>query len=241
MSTNVTKLPRSERQGARGAGGLHEAIEAARRAQRRATVIASGTSLAWVLIALVFIASNGSQGELAGLTLPEVAMLVAGIAAPLAVIWLVVIFVRRNSDLREHTDMLRQQLDLLTYPAADAELRVRGVAESLRTQAEELNRVTDTATIQMEKLSKTLASRTDSLAEASESATGQAQTIGTMLEHHTSTLIDLTERFHKQETYLRDAVEKQAKDMTDATSNALTQSDEMRSAMRMQVSEMTAS
>jgi hypothetical protein len=175
MSTNVTKLPRSERQGARGAGGLHEAIEAARRAQRRATIFASAASVAWVLFALVYISSNGSEGELAGLALPEVAMLIAGIVAPLAVIWLVVIFVRRNADLREHTDMLRQQLDLLTYPAADAELRVRAVAESLRTQAEELNRVTDTATIQMEKLSKTLASRTDSLAEASESATLSAR------------------------------------------------------------------
>ncbi|MCK5273549.1 MAG: hypothetical protein KAR37_02790, partial [Alphaproteobacteria bacterium] len=220
MSTNVTKLPRSGRQGAaRGAAGLHEAIEAERRAQRRATMIAAGASIAWVLFALVFIASNGSEGELAGLTLPEIAMLIAGVATPLAVIWLIVLFVRRNADLREHTEMLRRQLDLLTYPAEDAELHVRKIAESLRAQAEELNRVTDTATIQMEKLSKTLASRTDSLAEASESATGQAQTIGSLLEHHTGTLADLTERFHKQEAYLREAVEKQARDMTAATSN----------------------
>ena len=81
MSTNVTELPRSGRQGAaRGAAGFHEAIEAARRAQRRAAIVATGASIAWVVFALVYIAGNGGESELAGLTLPEIAMLAAGIA-----------------------------------------------------------------------------------------------------------------------------------------------------------------
>jgi len=90
MSTNVTKLPRSGRQSAaQGVGGLHDVIEAARRAQRRAAMVASGASIAWVLLALVYVASNGSDGKLARLALPEIAMLVvfAATAVPSGEYW----------------------------------------------------------------------------------------------------------------------------------------------------------
>ena len=69
------------------------------------------------------------------------------VKVPLVVLWLVVLYLRRGGELREHTEMLRAQLELLTYPPEDAESRVRVVTDSLRSQAEALDRVTDTATI----------------------------------------------------------------------------------------------
>ncbi|MHC4181498.1 MAG: hypothetical protein ACYSWU_28710 [Planctomycetota bacterium] len=166
MSSNVTKLPHAKGDTvAPHPLSLQAAMERSRGARRKTALIAGGGSAVWIAACLVYALGHVGGETLAGLALHEAGAAVAGVAMPMVVLWLVVLYMRRGGELREQTDMLRAQLELLTYPPDDAESRVRAVTDSLRGQAEALDRVTDTATIQMEKLSKTLGGRTEALAE----------------------------------------------------------------------------
>ena len=73
----------------------------------------------------------------------EVAAVVAGTALPLAALWGVLLVLRPNRDLTYHTEALRRQLALLTFPADEAEHRVQVVSDVLRRQTEELNHASD--------------------------------------------------------------------------------------------------
>ena len=48
---------------------------------------------------------------------------------------------------------LRRQLEMLTYPAEEAEAQISQVSEALRKQAEELSRFGDKATVDIGQLS----------------------------------------------------------------------------------------
>src|SRR3546814_1605710 len=71
---------------------------------------------------------------------------------PLATLWFFVAYFRRGQDVRHHTELLRRQLALLTYPAEEAEARIRTISDSLRRQADELSRSSDHATVQLQEL-----------------------------------------------------------------------------------------
>src|SRR3546814_10088462 len=82
----------------------------------------------------------------------EFGALVAGFFMPLATLWFFVAYFRRGQDVRHHTELLRRQLALLTYPAEEAEARIRTISDSLRRQADELSRSSDHATVQLQEL-----------------------------------------------------------------------------------------
>ena len=66
----------------------------------------------------------------------ELGAMLAGMTAPMAFLWLGLAYFRRGSDVRDHSEALRRQLEMLTYPAEEAEARISQVSEALRKQAE---------------------------------------------------------------------------------------------------------
>ena len=81
-------------------------------------------------------------------------------------------YFRRGYDVREHSEALRRQLEMLTYPAEEAEARISQVSEALRKQAEELSRASDKATVDIGQ-PNALREQTEALSEVSDKAAGK--------------------------------------------------------------------
>ena len=129
-------------------------------------------------------------------------------AAPLAFLWLAMAYFRRGYDVRDHTEALRRQLEMLTYPAEEAEARISQVSEALRKQAEELAlRASDKATIDIGQLSSALREQTEALSEVSDKA-GEAISLKEAISGQTKSLTDLADRFADQSRNMENSVER---------------------------------
>ena len=121
MPANVTELPRSGRhvQAAPGEDPL-VAAAAAVRFTRRLIIGGTAASTVWLSLAAWYVHAYLGWGLLAAILPYELAAFVAGVTMPLAFLWLVLVFMKPNRELRQHTDALRRQLALLTFPAEEA-------------------------------------------------------------------------------------------------------------------------
>ena len=106
MTSNVTELPLAGRlDPAPQTAGMREAIERAAEARRRALRVAGVLSAVWLLVCAAYAFAYVGAGALAALAPHQAAMAVTGVATPLAVLGLVVLFLHRGGELREHTEM----------------------------------------------------------------------------------------------------------------------------------------
>ena len=141
MSANVTELPRSGRHAEGPDIAEIKASQArARRQSQRITAAGISVSVFWAFLCLTYIHTTLGWSFGSQMLAHELGALVAGMASPLAFLWLAMAYFRRGYDVRDHTEALRRQLEMLTYPAEEAEARIGQVSEALRKQAEELSR-----------------------------------------------------------------------------------------------------
>ena len=235
MAANVTELPRAGRHAA-GTNWEDSQVASLRadKVQRRLLVAASALSLAWLALCAWYI-STYLGWDLPSQLLPhEFGALVAGMATPLIVLWLVVVFARRGLEVRQHTQMLRRQLEMLTYPAEDAEARINEVSDTLRRQADELSRVSDRAEVQLRELAETLAQQTENLTSVTDRASSEGGAMRAALSQQATSLGILADRFEAQQKTVRDLVEQQIRDLSAATSRAREQAEDVGDALRDQ-------
>ncbi len=69
----------------------------------------------------------------------ELAAFAAGVALPVALIWLVVAYLDRGKRFEREVDELRHLMRQMAYPSGAYEARVKAISDSLRAQAAELN------------------------------------------------------------------------------------------------------
>ena len=124
MPANVTELPRSGRHAKGPDPAELEATSArATRIWRRLLAVGLGLSGAWIALSAYYVDTTLGW-DFTALMLPhELGALFAGFATPLAFLWLAISYLRQDQEVRRHTEMLRRQLELLTYPAEEAEAR----------------------------------------------------------------------------------------------------------------------
>src|SRR5262245_18037111 len=83
-------------------------------------IAAAAASVAWLAIVAFYIQTQYGWDSIAQLLPHELGAGIAGVAAPLAFLWLVVAFVERGRELRRQVDVLGHQLDGLIYqPSSD--------------------------------------------------------------------------------------------------------------------------
>src|SRR5260221_7795477 len=105
----------------------------------------AGLSVIWLALATWYIQTQIGWSSL-GIMLPhELGAAVSGVATPLLVLWLVIAFVERGSELKTAADELRRELQTLSYPMEEAEEKAQSVAQSLRDQARILTETSDAA------------------------------------------------------------------------------------------------
>ncbi|MEC8173403.1 MAG: hypothetical protein VX090_08480, partial [Pseudomonadota bacterium] len=138
MSANVTELPRAGRHTTGPDIAEIKAFEArARRKAQRITAGGISASVFWLLLCLTYIHTTLGWSFGSQMLAHELGAMVAGMTAPLAFLWLGLAYFRRGYDVREHSEALRRQLEMLTYPAEEAEAQISQVSEALRKQADE--------------------------------------------------------------------------------------------------------
>ena len=157
MVAKVTQLPRAGRH----ASGPNEAdiqqeMARTRTVARLLLVGAVVASAVWIGLCLLYV--NTVLGwDLAARMLPhEIGAMIAGASLPIAILWIVVAFFRRSYEIRQYTETLQRQYELLTYPSEEAETRIHDISESLKRQSEELTRASDKAAAQLQNLSESM-------------------------------------------------------------------------------------
>lgn len=128
-------------------------------------------TLAWVGVCAAWAVWPG-HAAVDLLTVPplQLAGIVAVLATPLAMLWLLVALFDRNASMRRETAALRQHLALLAYPADSAEARITTIADSLRAQARDLSAATREAAAQGQELRQMLAREIVDVSRLSEEA-----------------------------------------------------------------------
>ena len=105
------------------------------RGRRTLSLAAAAVTVLWLIGVAWYIFEFIGADALAGMLPHELGLVVAGITAPLLLLWLLVAFVVRGQALKEHTDLLASRLAELTFPDSSAEHRINSIAEALRRQA----------------------------------------------------------------------------------------------------------
>lgn len=103
------------------------------------------SSAVWVIVAVTYLLTVVLMGQGTGWTPGTIGGAVAGISAPLMVIWLVALLQMRALEVEAITAPVRRQLSSLLAPGASAETRVRRVTELLGTQADQLRQAASVA------------------------------------------------------------------------------------------------
>jgi hypothetical protein len=109
------------------------------------SVAAGAATVLWLIVVAWYLFSVVGTGSIASLPPHQLGMVIAGIATPILVVWMLVAFVARGQALKEHTELLASRLAELTFPDTSAEHRVNSIAEALRRQAMDLRMATEEA------------------------------------------------------------------------------------------------
>ncbi len=97
----------------------------------------SGPLLAavWLVVCAVYIHTQVGWDVLPTMLPNEIAVVVLGVAMPLAFIWMVATFRKRAAELSVSAARLAERLDAFVFPSEQAEERARTAGTALRRQA----------------------------------------------------------------------------------------------------------
>ncbi len=98
----------------------------------------SGLSLSgvWGIGALIVIAQAGPARSFAGVPLVDWAIGISSVVSPVALIWMVVAYVQRATDIQSIASPLSRQLAMITGESGAAEARIRRFNQGIREQIE---------------------------------------------------------------------------------------------------------
>lgn len=206
-------------------------------------LLGSALSLIWVvtLVAWFIVAGETSHEALLATSSPlSLAGVVAIVVTPLILLWLVIAVFDRNASIHREAAALRQQLALLTYPAAAAESRIATIADSLRTQTASLTSATREAAAQAQDLRQVLARETEDLGRLTEhSRSGLAETLA-QIAARTDTMHGLMRDVGRLATTADETLAQRSDTLTTAARRAAESADSLDSVLTQKVDSLTA-
>ncbi len=150
--------------------------------------------LAWLLACVAYF-HYGIGWEVLPVLLPhEIAGFLAGSIAPVALIWLVTTYRRRGIALERTLGALQHTLAQLTYPAEDSEGRVREITDALRRQSEMLTGASDHALSRVRHIEASFRQHCHDVGEAAERAADQARFVRESLHQQYERLAAMSEQ-----------------------------------------------
>jgi hypothetical protein len=100
-------------------------------------------TVAWLACVWIYVDRDIGWDNVRSMLPHELAAAVAGVFAPLAVLWLAVLYWARGRDLAAATAAINHQLGLLTFPSEGAAERAEAAGAVLKRQAEALRSASD--------------------------------------------------------------------------------------------------
>jgi hypothetical protein len=151
---------------------------------------------AWLTGATLYLGGIVGWNNVLVMPAHHLGSVMAGVAAPLALMWMGIQYARRDRDIKEQMAPLLHQIDQLVNPNKDVEKRIDAVADGLRRQANELINAAN-------QVEKTLGNVRDGLRTDMEKMLEMAGLTGKHLEQasvamssRTSHLARMTEQMH---------------------------------------------
>jgi hypothetical protein len=142
------------------------------------SVAAGAATIVWLIGVGWYVFDFIGSDSLTGMLPHELGAVVAGITAPILLLWLLVAFMLRGQALKDHTDALAARLAELTFPDQAAEHRIHSIAESLRRQATDLRLATEEAAAALDgtrALFRSQASDIDTAAKAARARSDEVE------------------------------------------------------------------
>ena len=128
------------------------AIERSRRTVFIAAIGGLVFTVLWLALCFWYVAQFFGLENLQFQQPHELAATIGGIAAPLLLVWVIIlVFVRANVVSAESRELLRH-LEAMTYPTEEADWKVARITNSLKEQAELLSKATDEMVERMEEM-----------------------------------------------------------------------------------------
>lgn len=151
---------------------------------------------AWLAGAVIYLGGEVGWNNVINMPAHHLGSIVAGIAAPIALIWMGINHLNRQREIQDQMAPLLYQIDQLVNPNKQVEARIDAVADALRRQANELISAT-------QQVEKTLGNVREGLRTDMEKMMEYAGLTGKHLEqtsaamaNRTSQLARLTEQMH---------------------------------------------
>ena len=114
-----------------------------RRATWIALVIGAPVTVFWLIVSARYVETVIGWEALIRMPPHELGLLVAGATAPLAFLWLLLLYLVRGFTASEDVRALRTGIEGLTYPAEGSAGRVREITASLKEQSTDLSIVSN--------------------------------------------------------------------------------------------------
>ncbi|MEO0393816.1 MAG: hypothetical protein AAF213_11330, partial [Pseudomonadota bacterium] len=136
----------------------------------------------WVAMIIYTVSA---QGMADGTSIMGLANQAGAMLAPLAVVWLVALFVQRNADQRAVTDALRKTSAQVTMPIDKAEARLQAITEAMDRQVKMLGDATNLAIGRIDQARQSLRHETEALTAVSARSAGEIDRVGSFLREQT--------------------------------------------------------
>src|SRR6266404_1341749 len=146
--------------------------------RRRLNWLGLVVTIAWIAICIFYVQTQIGWSNLGGLLPHELGAALAGVAAPLVFLWLLVANFAGRRDGRENMAALRREIARLTAAPAAPASHVEVVGEDVTRQTEALQRTSDAAAGVLDRIGGIFA---EQLAEL-DGATTKAGTLASEIE-----------------------------------------------------------
>lgn len=186
-------------------------------------VMASVSSLGWLGVCLYVINRYQDEWFRSGLTIQDGAMLLAGLLAPVIVVWLIALVFMRADPLREQRLTLAHGLDGLLLPIQVAERRVDVMIERLHANVTSLSSAGDMASDRIKGLETRFQEQITHLFDATHNAEAKAATIQKTLTTERELLQSLSAEMEHRATEIRNIVASLTEGLRNAASETRTE------------------
>lgn len=122
-------------------------------------------SVIWFGIVLIYISQFFGWSNLFLMMPDEFGAFLAGVTLPLAIIWVVMAYIDRGTNLKNEAKFLRAYLNQLVYPEDGGAGTAKAMADALRAQTMELQQATKEATLQTAKIKEELGAHVNDFAK----------------------------------------------------------------------------
>ncbi len=180
-------------------------------------------SIIWLLGAGAYINRTIGWDNISTFLPHELGGFLAGVFAPVALLWMVLAFVMRSADVKMYAEALRGELQAMIFPSATAEKRINNDIERLIAQSAEMSRATGMAAETLEVAKRTLQEQMGRFQETTAKASGNVTELNTSLNDRMKLLTEMTNKL-SQET---STIEDKARESTQTWERAIAKAKDM--------------